>query len=256
MNLRLLASALSLVVASQSLAGCFFTWERDVDPVPLPYLVPPTDEGASFRFTASRGCGAFSGDTCAPERPLMAGVREQLEVTIPGDDPGAEPTVRSSDPSVVQVGSIQRTSARGGGYVGTFDVRAGEGAGRAEITVTRIDGVTSTVTIRVDEAAGMDLVEDEGTTRYDRATDRISLSVGERISMNGYPVNRDGERLYANDGVVWSLASDARVNLSWGVMSGPRVADDHVYVEGRSRGTEVLTVRAGVVERTIIVDVR
>jgi len=39
-------------------------------------------------------------------------------------------------------------------------------------------------------------------------------------------------------------------------MRGERVADDHVYVEGLAPGTEVITVRAGVVERTIIVDVR
>ena len=253
MNLRLLASSLALVVASQSLTGCFFLWGGEP---PEPGLVPPREESATFRFTASRGCGAFTGDTCAPDRPLLTGVREQVEVSLPSDYTGVDPTVTSSDPAVVQVGPLQRTSTRGGAYVGTFEVRAGTQAGSAALTVTGIDGASTTVTIRVDDAAGMDLVEDEGTAHYDRAQDHITLRVGERVSMNGYPVNRDGERLYANDGVVWTVPATAHVSLSWSFMAGARVADDHVYVEAQSPGTEVLTVRAGVVERTIVVDVR
>jgi hypothetical protein len=255
MNLRLLASALGLVVASQSLTGCFFLWDRDYPDDPPP-LVPPRDESVSFRFVSSRGCGPFSGDACTPVRPLMVGVRERVQVDIPSNPSDADPTVTSSDPSVVEVGAMQRVSAQGGGYVGAFDVRAGERAGSAEVTITQADGQSSTVRIRVDEAAGMDLVEDEGTSRYDRARDHITLRVGERVSMNGYPVNLNGERLLANDGVIWTVPSDARVDLTWSFMSGARVADDHVYVEGRSRGTEVLTVRAGVVERTVVVEVR
>ncbi|MDO9017761.1 MAG: hypothetical protein Q8S73_31615 [Deltaproteobacteria bacterium] len=255
MNLRLLASALGLVVASQSLTGCFFLWDRN-DPDEPPLLVPPRDEAVSFRFLSSRGCGPFSGAACTAERPLMVGVRERMEVDIPSNPTGADPTVTSSDPSVIEVGAMQRVSTQGGGYLGAFDVRAGERTGSAEVTITQADGQSSTVRVRVDEAAGMDLVEDEGTSRYDRTRDHITLRVGERVSMNGYPVTINGERLLANDGVIWTVPSDERVNLSWTFMSGARVADDHVYVEGRSRGTEVLTVRAGVVERTLVVEVR
>lgn len=254
MNLRLLASAFGLLVASQSLTGCLFLWDRRDYPDDPPPLVPPREEVASFRFTASRGCGPITN--CATSRPLMAGVRESLEVTMSDDYSGAQPTVTSSDPSVVSVSVIQTLSAQGGTYRGVFDVVAGERAGSAEITVTQSSGQSSTVSVRVDEAAGMDLVEDEGTRHYDRSSDRIALRVGERASMNGYPVNRDGVRLYGNNGVVWSVPSNATVGLSWGFMQGERVADDHVYVEGRAPGTEVVTVRAGVVERTIIVEVR
>jgi hypothetical protein len=254
MNLRLLASALGLLVASQSLTGCFFLFDHRDYPDDPPPLVPPRDESASFRFTASRGCGPFT--SCAPSRPLMAGVRESLEVTMPDDYSGAAPTVTSSDPSVVSVSVIQTLSAQGGTYRGVFDVVAGEGVGSAEITVTQRSGQSSTVSVRVDQAAGMDLVEDEGTGHYDRSRDHIALRVGERVSMNGYPVNGDGVRLYGNNGVVWTVPSTGSVALSWGFMQGERVADDHVYVEGRAPGTEVVTVRAGVVERTIIVDVR
>ena len=255
MNLRTLASSLALVVASQSLTGCFFLFDRhDYDDPPPSILVPPTEEISSFRFTASRGCGPSS--QCSPDRPLMAGVRESLEVTMADDFSGAAPTVTTSDASVVSVSVIQTLSAQGGTYAGVFEVRAGERAGSAEITVTQSSGQSATVVVRVDEAAGMDLVEDEGTARYDRSRDHIALRVGDRVSMNGQPVNRAGERLYANDGVVWTVPDTGSVALSWGFMRGERVADDHVYVEGLAPGTEVVTVRAGVVERTIIVDVR
>jgi hypothetical protein len=255
MNLRLLASALGLVVASQSLTGCFFLWDNDYPDQP-PQLVPPRDGPVTFHFMSSRGCVDLGTDACTPERPLMVGVSERVLVDIPSNPTDADPTVTSSDPSVLEAGVMQRLVAQNGGYVGAFDVRAGERAGSAEVTITQADGSSSTMRIRVDEAAGMDLVEDEGTSRYDRTRDHITLRVGERVSMNGYPVNLGGERLLANDGVIWTVPSDARVNLSWTFMSGARVADDHVYVEGRSRGTEVLTVRAGVVERTVVVEVR
>jgi hypothetical protein len=255
MNLRLTARAVVVVIASQTLAGCFFLWDRD-EPTPLPYLVPPEQEAATFRFTASRGCAALLGGGCTPERPLLAGVRESVRVDLLRNPGGGDPTVSSSDPSVVSVGAVRGRSTDGGGYVGSFEVRAGARGGAAELTVTQADGATAAVTIRVAEAAGMDLVEDEGTARYDRAEGSIALRVGERVSMNAYPVSIDGERLYANDGVTWSVPSPQRVNLSWSTMSGPRVDDDHVYVEGRAPGVEVLTVRAGVVERTLIVEVR
>ncbi|MDB4931645.1 MAG: hypothetical protein JWM10_4129 [Myxococcaceae bacterium] len=255
MNLRLLASAFGLVVASQSLAGCFFLWDHDGGDVAIP-LVPPADEAATFNFTASRGCGPFDRERCTPSRPLLAGVREVMQFELPGATDEVPTTVSSSDPSVVTVGPTVSGSTGGGRYNGSFDVRAGERAGTARVTVSRADGVETTVTVRVDEAAGMDLVEDEGTAHYDRRADRIALRVGERVSMNGYPVNVQGERLYANDGVVWTVPSAGRVSLSWSVMTGERVADDHVYVTAVAPGTEVLTVRAGVVERTLIVDVR
>lgn len=254
MNLRLLASSLGLLLASQSLTGCFFLWDHDDPPDVL--LVPPQEEQVRFRFTASRGCGFFSGDTCAPERPLLAGVHEQMELSLSSNPSGVDPTVESSDPAVVAVGPMRRSTADNGSFLGTFEVTAGDRAGSATITVTQGDGRTSEVTLRVADAAGMDIVEDEGTANYDRATGNVSLRVGERISLNGYPVNLDAERLFANDGVVWTVPDTRRVNLSWSYMNGPRVADDHVYLAGVSPGTEVLTVRAGVVERTLVVTVR
>ncbi len=252
MNLRMLASSLALFAASQSLTGCFFMFPSDPPEVqPL----PPVQQSARLHFTASRGCAPLT-DACATDRPLLTGVREQVEITLPSDYTGVDPTVTASDPAVVEVGPLRRASAQGDAYIGTFDVRAGRQAGSTTLTVTGIDGASTTVTLRVEEAAGMDLVEDEGTAHYDRSRDHITLRVGERVSMNGYPVNRRGEQLYANDGVIWTVPSTAHVRLSWNFMIGARVADDHVYVEALSPGTEVITVRAGVVERTIVVEVR
>jgi hypothetical protein len=255
MNLRLLASALALVVASQSLTGCFFFWDRS-EPAPVAPLAPPTEENPSFQFLSSRGCGPLLGNQCPLTRPLMAGVNEQVMVYLPHAAAGRVPAVTSSDAAIVTVEPIAPTSASGADFLGSFRVRAGSRPGSAVLTVSDADGVETTTTVRVDEAAGMDLVEDEGTARYDRGSDRITLRVGERVSMNGYPVNREGVRLYANDGVVWTVASAERVSLSWSVMSGERVADDHVYVTARAPGTEVVTVRAGVVERSLTVEVR
>lgn len=254
MNLRLLASSLGLVIASQLYAGCIFPFPLDDHDDPIP-LVPPQEEVTSFRFTASRGCDPFS-DACSSDRLLLAGVREQMLVSLSNNWSGADPTVTSSDPSVIDVGPVRRNYADNGRYVGTFDVRAGDHAGSAAVTVTQGDGRTSTVILNVDEAAGMDIVEDEGTSHYDRSQGHISLRVGERISINGEPVNRNAVRLLSNDGVVWTVPDTRQVNLSWSYMAGPRVADDHVYVEAVAPGTEVLTVRAGVVERTLIIDVR
>lgn len=254
MNLRFVSSAAALLVASQSLTGCFLLWRRDTPDDPPP-LVPPTEERVTLRYTASRGCGPFSGDSCTTDRALMAGVRERMEVRLSSNPSGDDPTVTSSDPSVVRVGPVQRI-ADDDGFVGGFDVVAGERAGEAVVTLTQGDGRETSFPVRVAEAAGLDIVEDEGTAGYDRARDRVTVRVGQRVSMNGYPVGLDGRRLLANDGVVWTVPDTRRVGLSWSYMNGPRVADDHVYFVGASPGTEVVTVRAGVVERTLIVEVR
>lgn len=250
-------SLLALLLSSQSLAGCIGRWESPSDPpIPSPpiFREPDPDGPATFGFTLSRGCSPFVNGQCPAERPLMVGVREQVSFSIPSGWSNEEPTVSTSDATVVAVDPVRRLSADGGRFTGTFDVRAGN-AGRATVTILGASGRAWQYVLRVEEAAGMDLVEDEGTSQFDREDGRLRLRVGQRVSMNGYPVSRDVERLYANDQVIWSVPSARVVNLSWSFMQGARVADDHVYVEGVAPGTDAITVRAGVVERTVLVDV-
>lgn len=255
MTLRACFSIFALLLSSNALTGCFIRWSDTPEPVPAPpiYRDDP-DAEPTFGFTMSRGCSPFERAQCPPTRPLMAGVRERASFTIHLDGPAADPTVSSSDTAVIAVDPVQRVGASDGSYQGLFEVRAGV-AGSATVTIQRADGQAWQYVLRVEEAAGMDLVEDEGTAQFDRADGRLRLRVGDRVSMNGYPVSRDVEALYANDQVTWSVPNTEHVVLSWSFMRGPRVTDDHVYVEGVAPGTDVITVRAGVVERTVIVDV-
>lgn len=255
MNLRTTLSILALLASANAVSGCYWRWDSPSEPDAPPTIrVPDPDLDATLGFTLSRGCSPFAYGECPSTRPLMAGVRERASFVIPLDGPAADPTVTSSDPTVVSVDPVQRVSARGSRYQGTFDLRAGT-AGSATITIQRGDGQAWQYVLRVEDAAGMDLVEDEGGAYFDREDGRLRLRVGERASMNGYPVSRDVERLYANDVVIWTVPDTSHVRLSWSFMSGPRVADDHVYVEGVAPGTDAITVRAGVVERTVLVDV-
>jgi hypothetical protein len=256
MKLRVLHTVVALTLAANALAGCYVTWGDDTPravPVPVPFGLDD-DAPPRFTFTLSRGCSALQQSACGTDRPLMAGVRERVVVSIPGSAFGPEPVVRVSDPGVLTVGELQRLSSSGERYQAAFDLR-GVAAGVATLTVTGSDGRDFAFTVRVDEPAGMDIVEDEGTSQFDRDESRLRVRVGQRISLTGYPVNLNVERLYANDGVSWTVPTAERVNLSWSFMSGPRVVDDHVYLTGVAPGREVVTVRAGVVERTVIVDV-
>lgn len=151
----------------------------------------------------------------------MAGVRESLEVTMADDFSGAAPTVTTSDASAV-LGQRDPDAVRAGPgpTAGSSRCAPASGAGSAEITVTQSSGQSATVVVRVDEAAGMDLVEDEGTARYDRSRDHIALRVGDRVSMNGQPVNRAGECLYANDGVVWTVPGTPERGALLGLHAG------------------------------------
>lgn len=256
MTLRTTFSILALLASSSALTGCYWRWDRPSEPdAPSPPIYrPDPDVEPSLGFTLSRGCSPFARGQCPPTRPLMAGVRERASFVVPLDGSTEDPSVSSSDPTVVSVDPVQRVGRSGGRYEGTFDLRAGT-AGSATVTIQWPDGQAWQYVLRVEDAAGMDIVEDEGNSYFDREDGRLRLRVGERASLNGYPVSRDVERLYANDVVIWTVPDTSHARLSWSFMSGPRVADDHVYVEGVAPGTDVITVRAGVVERTVLVDV-
>ena len=259
MKLRTMLAALGFLTAVNGTTGCYVEWGRDGDrrtvpPTPLP-ITPGDFDPPTFSFSQSRGCaGAASTSACGFDRPLMVGVREVIRFSIPGNAFSPAPEVTASDPEVLNVTSVERSSERGEGFVGTIAVRALR-VGASEIRVRDASGTTWGYPIRVDEPAGMILAGDEGNPRFDAQEGRLQLRVGEQVSLTGHPVNLNVERLYANDGVTWTAPDTRTVNLSWQFMSGERVVDDHVYIQGRAPGRVTLQVRAGVVERTVVVEV-
>lgn len=260
MKLRTMLSALGLLTAVNGTAGCYVEWGRDRDdrrlvpPTPSP-IVPDDDAPATFTFSLSRGCSAIlNTSSCGTDRPLMVGVREMIRFSIPGNAFGPTPTVTASDPEVLSVNAVTRVSDTGENFRGTVEVR-GLRVGASELVIEGGDGRAWRYAIRVDEPAGMILEGDEGNPRFDAVEGRLQLRVGEQVSLTGYPVNLNVERLYANDGVTWTAPDTRTVNLSWQFMSGARVVDDHVYIQGRAPGEVTLQVRAGVVERTVVVEV-
>lgn len=255
MNLRAHLAALGMLTALASTTGCYVQWGDDPPPRALVPPTPDPDVPATFTFSLSRGCAAvLNTSACGPDRPLMVGVREAIRFTIPSLGDGAAPTVTSSDPETLAVRSVTVASASRGRLTGVAEVR-GLRVGASTVTIASADGRAWSYDIRVDEAAGMILEGDEGNPRFDEVEGRLSLRVGERVSLTGYPVNLNVERLYANDGVTWTAPDTRVVNLSWQFMSGARVVDDHAFIEGRAPGTVVLNVRAGVVERSVTVEV-
>lgn len=256
MNHRTLA-LLSTLAISQCLPGCFWGWGRGDEPAPVPsppIYTDPDDAPATFSFTRSRGCSPFSDGTCPNTRPLMVGVHEMVLFSVPGAAYGL-PTVTVEGSAAITLGAVSRLTSEGSGFRGTFDVTAGDRAGSATVTITVPDGRAWQYVLQVAAPAGMSLVEDEGSGHLDAVQGTLRLRVGEQVSLTGVPVSADVERLYANDVVVWTVPSTRVVNLSWSFMSGARVADDHIYVQGRGVGADEITVRAGVVERTIQVTV-
>lgn len=204
MKLRTMLSALGLLTAVHGTAGCYVEWGRDGDrrtvpPTPSP-LVPDDDAPATFTFSLSRGCAAvLNTSACGPDRPLMVGVREMIRFSIPGNAFGPTPSVTASDPEVLGVNAVTRTSDTGESFQGTVEVR-GLRVGASELVIQGGDGRSWRYAIRVDEAAGMILEGDEGNPRFDAVEGRLQLRVGEQVSLTGYPVNLNVERLYANDG--------------------------------------------------------
>lgn len=247
---------LGMLLGFGALQGCWFMWSPDDRAVPTPPIYDPDLSPPSAGFVMSRGCSPLNRAQCPLDaRPLMTGVRETVSFSVPDNAYGGDPSVSVDDPSVVTVAGLRRTSGVGERYAGLFDLTAGASPGRTTLRVTGATGETWQWTIRVDAPAGMDIVDDEGAARFDRVQGRLALRVGEQVSLVGVPVNLEVERLYANDGVVWTVPNTRVVNLSWTYMQGPRVVDDRVFIDGVAPGQEEITVRAGVVERTVVVDV-
>ncbi|MFO0625583.1 MAG: hypothetical protein U0325_08190 [Polyangiales bacterium] len=218
MKLRTMLSALGLLTAVHGTAGCYVEWGRDTDrrlvpPTPSP-IVPDDDEPATFTFSLSRGCAAvLNTSACGPDRPLMVGVREAIRFSIPGNAFGPTPTVTASDPEVLSVSAVTRSSSAGENFRGTVEVR-GLRVGASELVIEGADGRAWRYALRVDEPAGMILEGDEGNPRFDPVEGRLQLRVGQQVSLTAYPVNLNVERLYANDGVTWTAPDTRTVNSS------------------------------------------
>ena len=251
---------LALLGLSLAMAGCSFGPPEGGDIVrpaaPRVPLEPDVPGATSFQFAMSRGCAPAAADTCPLDRPLMTGVTEMVRFTVAGVRRDDAATATSSDPAVLRVEPGAAGTLSGTTYEGLFVVRA-VSPGRATLTVAR-DGVTlGAAVVRVDDAADLTVVvEEDGSPATARPADRLVVRTGARLSLDGRPVNLAGERLYANDVVVWTVPDTRHVNLTWSRHSGPRIDDDHVYVEGRAPGVETLSVRAGPVTRAIEVEVQ
>ncbi len=261
MKLNAHVPTLVLLGLSHAMTGCSFGPHEGSGVVQRPaQRIPrePDAPGAStFNFALSRGCALLTGDTCPLDRPLMTGVTELVRVTVADVERDDDATATSSDPAVVSVANAEFAgSLTGTTFEGFFLVRA-VAPGRAVLTVTR-DGVTlGTAAVRVDDAANIAIVvEEDGTPATARPADRLVVRMGGQLSLDGRPVNLAGERLYANDVVVWTVPDTHHVNLTWSRFSGSRIDDDHVYVEGRAPGVETISVRAGRSTRTIEVEVQ
>jgi hypothetical protein len=261
MKLTALVPTLALLCLSHAMTGCSFGSHEGsglVDrPAPRVPQAPDVPGASSFHFVLSRGCAPTTPDACALDRPLMTDVTEMVRFTVAGVARDDNAVVTSSDPAVLALdGPDVGGTLSGDTYEALFLVHA-IAPGRATLTITR-DGVTlGTAVVRVDDAADLAVVvEDDGTPATARPADRLVVRTGARLSLDGRPVNLAGERLYANNVVTWTVPDTSRVNLTWASQSGTRIDDDHVYVEGRGRGVETLSVRAGRVARTVDVEVQ
>lgn len=252
---------LALLGLSHVTTGCSFGTHEGGDIVrpatPRGPQEPDVPGASSFGFVMSRGCAPSAAGTCPLDRPLMTGVTEMVRFTVAGVSRDDDAAATSSDPAVLRIeGAGFVGTLSGDTYEGLFLVRA-VAPGRATLTVTRDGVVLGTAVVRVDDAADLAIVvEEDGTPATARPADRLVVRTGARLSLDGRPVNLAGERLYANDVVVWTVPDTQHVNLTWSHYSGPRIADDHVYVEGRAPGVETLSVNAGRVARAIEVEVR
>ncbi len=262
MNRHHVIGTFGLLLLSHSLGGCLGD-DSGSAPVVRPGITDPAtaapDEptGASFHFGMSRGCNPFEGDACPVDHPLMTGVDEFVRFDVAGVHRNDDAIATSSDPRVVGVVHADVSGAlEGSTYRGLFAVHA-LAPGSATITLTRAGVTLGAFVLRVATPARLVVVrEPTGNPSPTEAVDQVALRTGESWSMNGVPYDANGEPLYANNGVEWTVPDTTHVNLNWARQSGARIVDDHVYVEGRAPGSVALTARAGSVTRTLDVQVQ
>lgn len=265
MRHHLLLSSLGLLVVSHSLAGCLdgpshFVYgdARPVDAAPAApdTSAPDVPGAASFRYNLSRGCSFTAVDACPLDRPLMAGVTETISVRVEGAHHTENVTVASSAPSVLDVEPHAPCTIDGTALRCAFGVVAGA-PGSATVSLSRGTLTLATAVVRVAFPARLAVVaeRDESPTATS-PVEQVALHPGDRWSLDGVAYDDDGEALYANDGVEWTVPDTQHVSLTWSSMSGARVLDDHVYVVGRAAGAVVLTARAGGVATEVPVEVR
>ena len=219
---------------------------------------PSGGEGSNLRFTVvqSAGCAGPISTGCAIDRPLLAGVDERVRVRR-GTGASSLPTnltFTSSNLNIITLGSPEAPVASDSdpsyfvpvhaAGVGTayFEARASKGA------------IYDRVQVRVANAATIDFTNNAGTALTGMAA--VNLRVAERMDIVGTGRDAQGNPLFSNNVVVWTVPDTTTVRLSWGTMpKGARIADDRVYLTGVAPGTATVTATIGTVTRTLMATV-
>ena len=209
---------------------------------------------ATFAYRSSRGCADLFGDGCVVgSGALLVGVNETLQVEVSAsDDPRGDLTLTSLSPDVVAAATSVSPDLERSPHRYQFRLTA-LARGTARVELRRGDGsVVDRVAVRVDEAAAIDLVnEDAQQGALSAGAARFTTRMGAQGSVTGFARDAAGRRLFGNDAVVWELESAGVAELGFGFMTGTRVADDHVYVRPLTPGVVRATVRAGAVTRAL-----
>ncbi len=215
---------------------------------------PSGGEGSNLRFTVvqSAGCAGLLSTGCAIDRPLLAGVDERVRVRR-GTGASSLPTnltFTSSNLNIITLGSPEPPVTTDSEPSYFVPVHAA-GVGTAYLEARASNGaIYDRVQVRVASAATIDFTNNAGMALPAMAT--VNLRVGERVDVIGTGRDAQGNPLFSNNVVVWTVPDTSTVRLSWGTMpKGARIADDRVYLTGVAAGTVTVTATIGTVTRAL-----
>jgi hypothetical protein len=221
-----------------------------------------------------QGAGCFFG--CPLEQPLLAGTRERVALTGPGDARAIE--VASSKPTVVEV-ALERACfcERGDESGARLDVAeearcdAGwskhcdntvlvqtKAAGRAFVELRTVDGrLIDRAAVLVREAARA-LIEATAAGHLGRSkVGTLELGPNEQVQLYATLYDQKGFELLAPEGVHWSVDDDTVAIVSAFLVGGGKQLDagTSVVLEAKAVGTTVLTLSVPGLDQTVDVTV-